>query len=219
MRVGAIVQARMTSERLPGKVLSDLAGRPLLDWVLERLEHAESLDAVVVATSDDASDEPLAAWCAKRGTACARGPLGDVAARMLAAARAHDLDAFARVNGDSPLLDQTLVDRGVELMRASGADLVTNVRPRTFPPGQSVEVVRTDALAAAVEAGMSSEDAEHVTGPLYDEERWRVIRFKAEPARTEPSFTVDTPEDRDRIAVVIEGLGRPHWQVGWEELL
>jgi len=219
MRVGAIVQARMTSQRLPGKVLADVAGKPLLEWLLERLEHAKLLDTIVVATSDDASDDPVAWWCGDRGTPCERGPLADVAARLVAAAQAHGLEGFARVNGDSPLLDQALVDQGVELMRASGADLVTNVRPRTFPPGQSVEVVRTAALARALELGMTAEDAEHVTGPLYDEDIWRVVRFEAESPRTEPPLTVDTPEDRDRIAELLERLDRPHWEVGWEDLL
>src|SRR5207249_4574865 len=107
-----------------------------LDWLLERLEHADTLDAVIVATSQDASDDAVAAHCAARGTDCHRGPLDDVATRVFDAARGAGLDAFVRVNADSPLLDQRLVDRGVSIMRASDACLVTNVRPRTFPPGQ-----------------------------------------------------------------------------------
>ncbi|MEJ7786236.1 MAG: NTP transferase domain-containing protein, partial [Solirubrobacteraceae bacterium] len=167
MRVGAVVHARMGSSRLPGKVLGDLAGRPALSWLLERLEHAQQLDVVVVATSDESADDPLEDYCVRGGHALHRGPLDDVASRVLGAAEAHHLDAVARVNGDSPMLDQRLVDQGVELLRASGADLVSNVRPRSFPPGQSVEVLCTTALRLAVERMIKAEDREHVTAWLY----------------------------------------------------
>jgi spore coat polysaccharide biosynthesis protein SpsF len=218
IRVGAIVQARMSSQRLPGKVLTPLAGRPALDWLLERLDHARSLDAIVVATSEDPSDDAVATFCARRGVACHRGPLDDVAGRVLGAARANDLDGFARVSGDSPLLDQRLVDHGVELFRASRVDLVTNVRPRTFPPGQSVEVVRTATLAGVYEAAGSSDDREHVTGPLY-EGGFRVVRFEADSPRTSPSLTLDTSDDRERLERCLAGFDRPHHLVGWEECL
>jgi spore coat polysaccharide biosynthesis protein SpsF (cytidylyltransferase family) len=210
MTVGAVVQARMTSTRLPGKVLAPLAGRPALVWLLERLERATELDALLVATSVEASDDPVARFCDQRGTRCARGPLDHVAQRMLDAARAAGLDAIARVNGDSPLLDQALVDRGVRLMRETGANLVTNVRPRTFPPGQSVEVLRTEALAAALG------DPEHVTGALYAGEG--IVRFAQDPPRTTPAFTLDTPEDHARLEAILTRMDRPHWEYRWDEL-
>jgi spore coat polysaccharide biosynthesis protein SpsF (cytidylyltransferase family) len=208
----------MSSQRLPGKVLALLAGRPILDWLLERLEHAQTLDAIVVATSDEDEDDSVAVFAAARGVACHRGPLADVAGRVIGAARANGLDAIVRVNGDSPLLDQHLIDRGVELLAESGADLVTNVRPRTFPPGQSVEVVLTDALERAHAQDSSDEDREHVTGPLYDG-RFRVVRFEAEPPRTEPAFTVDTPADLERIEAIMRAMDRPHHEYTWEDLL
>ena len=171
LRVGAVVQARMSSERLPGKVLTPLAGRPMLGWLLERLEHARTLDVVVV-----------------------------------------------RVNGDSPLLDQRLIDRGVELLKQTGAELVSNVRPRTFPPGQSVEVVRTEALERAHARDSSDEDREHVTGPLYSGD-FTVVRFEADPPRTTPAFTVDTPDDLARIEKILSDMDRPAFDYTWEDLL
>jgi spore coat polysaccharide biosynthesis protein SpsF (cytidylyltransferase family) len=209
MKVGAVVQARMTSSRLPGKVLLDLAGRPALTWLLERLERAEGLDALVVATSTHPSDDAIAAYCEARGTACERGELEDVAARMVAAARAAGLDAFVRVNGDSPMLDQRLVAHGALLMRGARADLVTNVRPRTFPPGQSVEVVRTDALAARP-------GGEHVTERLYDGD---IVRFVADPPRTGPPLTLDTRADHARLEAILLAMDRPHHEYGWEQVL
>lgn len=203
----------MASSRLPGKVLMPLAGRPALEWLLERLEHAEGLDALVVATSDDPADDPVAAYCEARGTACHRGSLEDVAQRLLDAASAESLDAFARISGDSPLLDQRLVDQAVRLMRAGNHDLVTNVRPRSFPPGQSVEVIRTAALARAVRP----EEREHVTGALYDG-GFDVHRFEAERPRTDVRYTLDTPEDAARLERILLDMDRSPWDYRWDEL-
>jgi spore coat polysaccharide biosynthesis protein SpsF (cytidylyltransferase family) len=202
----------MGSSRLPGKVLMPLAGRPALEWLLERLEHAEELDALVVATSDDPSDDPVAVFCEERGTACRRGSLDDVAGRLLDAARGERLDAFVRISGDSPLLDQRLVDEAVRLMRAGGHDLVTNVRPRSFPPGQSVEVIKTDALERAL-----GPDPEHVTGPLYDG-GFDLRRFEAETPRTDVRYTLDTPEDAARLEKILLGMERGAWEYRWDEL-
>ena len=120
MTVGAVVHARMGSSRLPGKVLADLGGRPALAWLVERMERAAEVDVVVVATSVEAADDPVAAFCSERGVKLHRGPLEDLAARVLGAAEAFGFDAVVRVNGDSPLLDQRLVDRGVALLREIG---------------------------------------------------------------------------------------------------
>jgi spore coat polysaccharide biosynthesis protein SpsF (cytidylyltransferase family) len=218
MRVGAVVQARMSSQRLPGKVLAPLAGRPALQWLLERLDHAAELDTVVVATSDDPSDDPVAAFVEERGTALHRGPLDDVATRMLDAARHHELDVVVRVTADAPLLDQRLVDEVVRTLRRTGCDVVTIVRPRTYPKGQSVEAFLTSALAAAHGGATTAEDREHVTGPLYAG-GFEVVAVSANPPRTEPAVALDTAEDHARIEALLTGLDRPHWEYGWEEFL
>ena len=217
MRVGAVVAARMSSARLPGKVLRPLAGKPALAWVLERLEHAGELDTVVVATSREPSDDAVADFCAQRDTECFRGSLDDLAARLIGAAREHRLEALARISGDSPFIDQRLVDHGVRLMREQRPDLVTNVRPRTFPPGQSVEVARTEALVRAHAGETRAEEREHVTGPLYDGGH-TVVRFANEPPRTSPRYTLDTPADHARLEGILMDMDRPHWQYSWEEL-
>jgi spore coat polysaccharide biosynthesis protein SpsF len=220
MRVGAVVHARMGSSRLPGKVLGDLAGRPALAWLLERLQHARELDDVVVATSTERSDDVLAGYCEEHAIALHRGPLEDLAARVLQAAEARGLDALVRVNGDSPVLDQHLVDHGVGLLRAGGADLVSNVRPRSYPPGQSVEVVRTAALRVAVERMDDGEDREHVTPWLYRHPgEVRVLRFANDPPVTEPRLTLDTPGDHARLDGVLRRMERPHWDYRWDEVV
>lgn len=217
MTVGAVVQARMGSQRLPGKVAMPLGGRPALAWLLERLAHAETLDAIVVATSDACADDVVCDLCARLDVRCHRGPEDDVAQRLLDAADELGLEGFVRVNGDSPLLDQALVNRGVRLFRGGAFDLVTNVHPRTFPRGQSVEVVRTEALRAALPRLTQPGDREHVTQGLYRELQ-RIENFAAD----EPSdmrLVLDTPEDVAPLEGIFAALERPHWQYGWRELV
>jgi spore coat polysaccharide biosynthesis protein SpsF len=225
VKVGALVQARLGSTRLPGKVLMDLGGRPALDYLLERLAHAQTLQCVVVATSRERADDPVAEHCARSGISCHRGPHDDVAARLLQAADGCSLDAFVRVNGDSPLLDQRLVDRGVTLFTQGGRDLVTNVFPRSFPCGESVEVLRTEALRAALPRLTEPDDREHVTTALYRDPSGLVIEnFTAGADGVGPDgggvrLVLDTPDDAVTMRRILRAMERPHWAYGWSELL
>lgn len=222
LTVGALVQARMSSERLPNKVLRPLAGRPALGWLLERLDHADELDRIVVATSTEASDDAVAAFCAEQGVDCHRGPLDDVAGRLIEAARRFDLDAFVRISGDSPLLDQRLVDLAVALLRKGDYDLVTNVAPRTFPAGQSVEVLRTDAFARVVGTLRAGDEREHVTVALYRRPReLRIHNFSTanQVGRTGGGMALDTEADARRLDALLSSLDRAHWRYGWQELV
>jgi spore coat polysaccharide biosynthesis protein SpsF len=224
-RVGAIVQARIGSSRMPGKVLLRLAGRPTLSWLLERLDHATTLNAVGVATTDSVADDPVVAFCREIGVPAYRGSESDVAQRLLDAAELLELDGFVRVNGDSPLLDQALVDRGVSLFQRGGRDLVTNVFPRSFPRGQSIEVLRTSALRQALERLPGPADREHVTSGIYREpEGLTIENFTAGKEGVEPDgrdvrLVLDTPEDAQLIERVLRAMERPHWSYRWNEVL
>lgn len=219
MEVAAVVQARMSSARLPGKVLRPLAGRPALEYLLERLARARTIERVIVATSTDPSDDPIAAFCAERGVPCVRGPHDDVAARFAEVAEAEGLDAFVRVTGDSPLLDQRLVDHAVEEFASGSFDLVTNVFPRTFPHGQSVEVVSVAAFATALEA-IRSDEREHVTLVFYRQpERFRIHNFRATAAANGVTLALDTEEDAARLDALLTAMDRPHWEYAYDELV
>ncbi len=207
MHVAAVVQARMSSQRLPGKVLAPLAGKPALAWLLYRLASFD----VVVATSDEPSDGPVAAFCAERGVVCFRGPLEDVAARFAGVVERLGLDAFVRVSGDSPLLDPALVAEALELFEATRPDVATNVFPRSFPPGQSVEVVDA-ATFLAVRPEFDADDREHVTRFFYRHpERFRIENFSTVPYAG-PSHALDTPEDLARL----DGWLRARPEAGWD---
>lgn len=214
-----IIQARCNSRRLPGKVLMEVAGRPLIQYLVERLRHCRRVDRLIVATSDQESDDSLAGWCDQAGLALVRGPLDDVAGRFLLAARQYRLDNFVRINADSPLLDPEIVDRAIALFGENSQDLVTNTLIRSFPKGQSVEVIRTSLLAAA-HAAMGVEEREHVTQYFYcHAESFGIRNFDHVPNLASLQHSVDTPEDFAAFAALIASMTRPHWEYGLEDLL
>lgn len=218
--IGVVVQARMSSERLPGKVLRPLAGRPALDYVLERVGRASEPDLVVVATSVDARDDPIAEHCEAAGVEFHRGPLADVAARFGEVTERFGLSAFARVTADSPMLDQRLVDRAVARFREGGHDVVTNVFPSTFPSGQSVEVVAAEAFGTALAEMSAPDEREHVTLFLYRHaDRFRIENLTAERDEGRIDMALDTAEDANLLEAMLARMDRPHWEHTSDELI
>ena len=172
MNVVAIVQARMGSSRLPGKVLLDIAGKPMIQHVIERTRRAHTLDAVTVATTTDASDEPVAAFAATAGVACTRGSLHDVLDRYYRAAQIHQAEIIIRITGDCPVIDPALIDLAVTTLLEGGYDFVANRLPppfaRTFPIGLDVEVCTFAALERAWREADQPFHREHVMPFIYE---------------------------------------------------
>lgn len=220
MKIGALIQARMGSKRLPGKTLQPVLGKPILQYLLERLSNAECLNEIVVATSDTEADSQIAAFCTKVGVPVFRGSLSDVAGRMVSALQAHPFETFVRVNGDSPFLDQRLIDHGVRLFRQGTFDLVTNVHPRTYPKGESVEILKSSTFCAAYGDMTDQEDLEHVTRYFYtNESRFRICNFASEERYEDIQLSVDTPEDMSLFSAIVSRMTRPHWAYTFEEIL
>lgn len=217
MKIGAIIPARMSSQRLPGKVLLPLAGKPVLKYVVEAARRA--VPRVVVATSLETSDDPIAKFCSENNVPCFRGSLSDVAGRFLRALEHTGWEAAVRVSADSPLLDWRLIKLAVIIFEPGGIDVVTNVYPRTFPKGQSVEVVAYDALRRAY-PNMSLAEREHVTSYFYaNSGRWQVKNFVSGHDWSSIRLCVDTPEDMAMIEFTVRRLRRPHWEYQVEELV
>jgi spore coat polysaccharide biosynthesis protein SpsF len=156
----------MSSSRLPGKVLLPIAGRPMLGWLLERLAAARKISGVLVATSGGADDNAIAEFCVASAVNCYRGTLDDVTGRLLAAANLVAAKSFVRISGDSPFLDPALVDAIVNLFETEQPDLATNVHPRSFPKGFSVEAISTNSLERTRPMLLRGEE-EHVTQVFY----------------------------------------------------
>jgi spore coat polysaccharide biosynthesis protein SpsF len=190
-----IIQARMSSSRLPGKVLRPLAGRPMLAWLIKRVEQARAASGLIVATSRQADDDPVDAFCSQVGLRCFRGPLDDVAERLAAAAEETGAAAFVRICADSPLMSPEIIDDLAALYGATGVDLATNVQTRTFPKGLSVEVVRVAALRRAKKMMLRGE-AEHVTPVFYRRpSEFRIVNLTSGGDWGAIQMSVDTAED------------------------
>ena len=162
----AVIQARMGSSRLPGKVLLDLAGRPVLWHGVARVRQAGLVDKVMVATTDAPGDEPIRQFCAEQGIACFGGSETDVLGRYWQAvqsAGAGPGDGIVRITADCPLIDPEVIDRVVKVFIQSRADYVSNVQPPTFPDGLDVEVFKFSALQTAWKEARLSSEREHVT--------------------------------------------------------
>lgn len=225
MRTGIVVQARMSSARLPSKVLTPLAGKPVLAWLLERLMDVKLSDEkgpgsmIVVATSRAPEDDAVEALARSLGVGCYRGSLDDVAARLADAAQDAGFDAFVRANADSPLLDGALIAQAHGIYAKNECDLVTNVFPRSFPKGMSVELIELAAMRRILQSTDDPQDREHVTRFAYaNPGRFRILNFSAPRSRPELQLSIDTPEDFARLEACILRLGPRALRAGWEEI-
>ena len=219
MKVVIIVQARMSSRRVPGKVLKPIAGRPMLQWVMECMAASKEADGLLLATSDDPSDDAVEAYAKENDWPCFRGPLDDVAGRYLLAAEHVQADGIVRISGDSPILPYALIDRAIAMFREGNCDLVTNVKIRSYPKGASVEVFTPDILRKMIANLDSAEDREHVTPWLYRQEDVRIRDFVHDPIIGTERLMVDTPEDFEVINRVLESLERPHTEYDLDEIV
>jgi spore coat polysaccharide biosynthesis protein SpsF len=205
----AILQARVSSTRLPGKVLLPLAGAPMILRQIERVARAGRIDRVVVATSVDASDDVLAEVLAGAGVAVHRGPLDDVLARFIGALDAHGpAEHVVRLTGDCPLADPAVIDATIAHVTAAGADYGSNTPThRSFPKGLDIEVMTAAALRAAAARATSPEEREHVTWALHRHpELYRQAWFSQDADEGEVRWTVDLPDDYAFVGAVYDAL-------------
>lgn len=205
---GAIIVARMGSKRLPGKALRTALGWPMIEIVARRLFLAGfTRERVVVATTDQLRDRELVDWCRSFGLEAFRGDEDDVAARCLACAEWRGWRAFARVNGDSPFVPGRLIHAALAEVEKRGSSFVTNLAPRSFPYGVSVEVIDTAMYRDSLSA-MRPDEAEHVTLHLYRAlpERHKNLVCEAGDLSS-IRLTVDTAADEVRINTLLAGAG------------
>jgi spore coat polysaccharide biosynthesis protein SpsF len=194
----AILQARMTSSRLPGKVMAPLLGEPMIGRQIERLRRAQRIDKLVVATSTDASDDPLADYVQSLGVQVFRGPLDDVLERFRATLVRHpEAKAVVRLTADCPLTDPELIDLVIEHHHTAGADYTSNtLGTRTYPHGLDTEVIAPDALVDAAERAVDPYEREHVTPYIYRRpETYRLAGVARHDSLAALRWTVDLPAD------------------------
>ena len=214
-----MVQARMSSTRLPGKALADVGGEPLLALLLARLRHARTLDAIVVATSDRPDDDAIAAAATALDVSVVRGPLEDVLHRFALALGDHP-GPVVRITADCPLTDPALVDLVVtRFAQTPGARYGSNVEePRSYPDGLDVEVFTRAALLDADARATTAVEREHVTPLLRADPSGRVA-VDSGRALGHLRWTVDTADDLAAVRTLVARLGDRRHVAPWEEIL
>lgn len=207
MKTLIVVQARMTSTRLPGKVLLPLADEPMLTRLIERLRRVHRADGIVIATTTNAADDPIAALCNTLGVPCFRGSELDVLSRYADAARMHDADVVVRITSDCPLIDPELIDRVIATYLEGDSDYVSNMLPPTWPYGMAVEVFSSAVLQQAHAEATQAAEREHVTPFIYwRPERFRLGNVESPVNLSHQRWTVDTPEDYELVRRLFEAL-------------
>ncbi len=209
MKTAIIIQARMTSTRLPGKILKMVLDKPLLEYQIERLKRVNRADQIIIATTINETDNPIVDLCNKMEVPFYRGSEQDVLARYYYAAREKQADVIVRVTSDCPLIDPQVIDKviGFYLNHKSDCDYVANVLERTYPRGMDTEVFSFQGLEEAFREAVDPPEREHVTPFFYRHpERYRLSNVAYHENQSQHRWTVDTIEDFLLIKNIIEEL-------------
>ncbi len=203
-----IIQARMSSSRLPGKVLAEIAGHPMLEHVVRRARKAGVGETVVVATSDDPSDDPVAAFCAANDISVERGSRDDVLDRYYGAATNQTAAAVVRLTADCPMLDPKVIDAVCREFDPARHDYVSNTLDRTYPRGLDTEVFTFDALERARNEARLGSEREHVTPYIWNHpERFRLKQVQQQQDHSSERWTVDHAQDLEFVRAVYDSIG------------
>tara|TARA_B110000003_G_scaffold276570_1_gene323987 strand:+ start:4278 stop:5021 length:744 start_codon:yes stop_codon:yes gene_type:complete len=209
--IGVIIQARMGSTRLPGKVLMDLGCSTLLDFQIERVKKAKNIATIIVATTLDTNDDEIENFCNKRGIKCFRGSQNDVLSRYYNCAKDNNLDVIVRLTADCPLIDPVVIDQVVDLYFEKCVDYASNtVPPETslWPDGSDVEVFSFRALEQAYQVAVKKEDKEHVTFLFWKDNlnKFKTAQLQNLENWSDYRFTVDYKEDYEVLTLICKEL-------------
>jgi glutamate-1-semialdehyde 2,1-aminomutase len=218
MKTVAIVQARLGSTRLPNKVMREVVGVPMISLLLRRLAAAREIDAIVVATTDNAVDDPFVRYLTEQGVQVFRGSERDVLDRYYQAAMAAGADIVVRITGDCPLVDPNLVDRVVAELKSNGCDYVSNTHPPTYPDGLDVEACTFAMLERAWKDARATPEREHVTLFMKSAPDVRRVNLTHSADLSAGRWTVDEPQDLELVRRVFEHFS-PRTDFGWEEVM
>ena len=219
MKVVAILQARMASTRLPGKVLLDLGGRTMLARVVRRARRAVGIDEVVVATTEGSGDGAIVEECRRLDVACFRGSEPDVLDRYHGAAVAHQADVVVRITADCPLIDPGETGRVIRAFLQRKPDYASNILCRTFPRGLDTEVMALSTLVRAWSESTEPYQRTHVTPYIYQHpRRFRLLAVTGEEDLSGHRWTVDSPEDLELVRAIYRRM-KGEDGFSWREVL
>ncbi|MBI1938241.1 MAG: glycosyltransferase family protein [Ignavibacteriales bacterium] len=214
MKTAAIVQARIGSTRLPGKIFKDLCGMPVLWHVVNRLSHSKFLDKIIVATTTLPEDDIIEKFCTENNILFSRGSSEDVLSRYYEAAKKFEAKIIIRITSDCPVIDPQILDKMIEefitTSKAEKLDYMSNSVQRTFPRGFDAEIFTFAVLEKIFNEAVQTYEREHVTPYIYQHpEIFRIKNFAGEKDYSFHRWTVDTPEDYELIKKIYEALYDP----------
>ncbi|MDC6455600.1 aminotransferase class III-fold pyridoxal phosphate-dependent enzyme [Candidatus Pseudothioglobus singularis] len=218
MKVVALVQARMGSIRLPGKVLKSIVNRPMIELLLSRLSQSIEIDEIVVATSIDKQNDKLESVVMSLGYKCTRGSEKDVLNRFYESSKSLEADIVVRITGDCPLVDAALVDECILKFKELGVDYLSNIQPATFPDGMDVEVMLFDSIERANDESKSDFDREHVTPYIRNSKSFSKSSIQYDKDLSDQRWSVDEPEDLTVVTNVFEHFS-PDIYFDWKKVL
>jgi len=222
MKIVATIEARMTSSRLPGKVLLPALGKPMLHHLIARLRRVPSLDGIVLATTVNPTDEPLQAFAESESIACYRGSEDDVMGRVIGAAEHGDADVVVEITGDCPIIDPDIVEQAIRTFVANEAAYVGNAHVRSYPDGMDVQVFRLDTLKQSAEQTRDPLDREHVTLHIRNHpDLFSHLHMVAPPSLhwLELGLTLDEESDYQLLKRIIEHFGEDRAGFGCGEVI
>lgn len=219
MKITAIIQARMGSTRLPGKVLMDLGGKTVLSRVVGRLRHTTRVDEIVVATTDSVADDAIVQECHQLKVEYSRGSENDVLDRYYRAARVCAATAVVRITSDCPVIDPQIVDETIRVFQQQCGDYASNVLPRRYPRGLDTEVFSMAALEQAWREAHKHYEREHVTPYFYRHpELFRLVSKRGQIDYSRYRWTLDTNEDLELLRIIYERFGNEDG-FSWREVI
>ena len=206
-KLGIIIQARNGSTRLPGKVMRRVNHKTIIEYVVERVSASRLADKIIVATTNDSSDDVLADLMESKGIACVRGSVLDVLDRYYQTACVFGLNNIVRITADCPLIDAAVIDQVIEKFMSTGVDYCSNILERTYPDGQDVEVFTFDALEKSWREAIRGNEREHVTVYMRSNpEYFQLANLAHEPSLGKKRWTLDYEEDFALIEKVLNGF-------------
>ncbi len=220
--VGAVILVRYNSSRLPGKALMNLEGKPVLLYIVERILEVFESNQIIISTSLEDSDQPIANFALENGIRCFRGSLDNVAERFYKAAKSQDWDYALRINGDNIFADIPLIQKVKEISEQGQYSFISNVKNRTYPKGMSVESVKLSYYESVLsEISASSFYSEHVTAYLYDNERpdFKFLYNTDIPKAAGMQLALDTIEDFERTRNLVSRFSSNHTLYNMLEIL
>ena len=219
MTIAVIIQARMNSKRLPNKVLTPISGKPIIDYLIEQIKYKNPELPIIVATSKKKADIDIVKHCERLNIDVFQGKLENVSSRFYNLMQSKSLTFCVRVCADSPLLDGSIISRLVKLINQK-VDIVTNVNPRTFPKGQSVEVINCKTFISNYNKLNSKQDFEHVTRYFYNNSKvFNILNVQNDKDLSSVNLSIDTERDYQKVSKIIYNLDKDHYEYSFKEIL